>query len=489
MTKMQKGADGRPTHTSFISRSEGLRSPQHIESARHRVEVNSKTDEMTQHIEMMSHRKACIDLEKATKFITEVLQHEVVRNRELCMLICRLEEKEVETGRSLMEQAESNKQLWLEISALKKQLKAKDNALSEANQTVAFLKNELKDLHQQQQMNHWYTHTYTHTPADQLTPAQESLVWSEPLVSPDAQSPLVSSAGQRIVEALVSGVKEEYSADAGGYEESHHSVEAVDPKSELTFSAAAEAVDPKSELTFSSAADIKTEIIQGDEEMSTVAPVFSSESDQSSPDPASLAQLRGVSVVLVDCCRTQEQQGKDDENLRDGEEPKNRNGSSLSSSAIAAFPSISETPTPEMDRSKPSSCSVRGQTFPSQSPLRRPPHVHKRKRPLSCPQCGKTFLHAATLHAHQRVHTGRSHHCTYCPRNFLSEWDLKRHRRIHTGERPYHCAQCGKSFTRKDNLQSHQRIHLEERTYLCSHCGKGFTREDYLKKHQRIHTG
>ena len=31
-------------------------------------------DETSQHIDMMSHKQACIDLEKATQFITQVLQ-------------------------------------------------------------------------------------------------------------------------------------------------------------------------------------------------------------------------------------------------------------------------------------------------------------------------------------------------------------------------------------------------------------------------------
>ena len=77
--------------------------------------------------------------------------------------------------------------------------------------------------------------------SDQLTTAQESLVWSEPLVSSDAQSPLVLSShhslpvsssaesplvsshtlvsadAQRLLEAPVSGIKEEDADDGDEY--------------------------------------------------------------------------------------------------------------------------------------------------------------------------------------------------------------------------------------------------------------------------------
>ena len=50
------------------------------------------------------------------------------------MLIRRLEEREVETGRSLTEQAESNRQLKLKNDELQQHLEGKDNSLSQANQ-------------------------------------------------------------------------------------------------------------------------------------------------------------------------------------------------------------------------------------------------------------------------------------------------------------------------------------------------------------------
>ena len=50
------------------------------------------------------------------------------------MLIRRLEEMELETGRSLTEQAESNRQLKLKNDELQKHLEEKDHSLSQANQ-------------------------------------------------------------------------------------------------------------------------------------------------------------------------------------------------------------------------------------------------------------------------------------------------------------------------------------------------------------------
>lgn len=68
-----------------------------------------------------------------------VYQHEVTRNRELCVLVRRLEEREVETGRSLTEQAESNRQLQMKIDELQKHLEEKDNSLTQANQVCVYV--------------------------------------------------------------------------------------------------------------------------------------------------------------------------------------------------------------------------------------------------------------------------------------------------------------------------------------------------------------
>ncbi|XP_031419547.1 zinc finger protein 436-like isoform X2 [Clupea harengus] len=517
--------------------------PRKTPDARSTLQLDSEGET---HIDMMSHKQACLDLEKATQFITYALQHEVGRNQELCVLIRRLEEKEVETGRSLAEQAESNRQLKLKNDELQKHLEEKDNSLSQANQTVAFLKNELRDLHQQlrrQQSNHRTIQDVNESlqggesqfkdepmesyssplQSDQMTTAQESLVWSEPLVSSDAQSPLVLSShhslpvsssaesplvsshtlvsadaqrllvsshtlvsadAQRLLEAPVSGIKEEDADDGDEYNQPDRA-------------------DPGTEQTPPPAEDIKTELMQEQEDKSSIplvlcsktdlsptdpmslCPVLCSKTDLSPTDPMSLARLRSVSVVLVDYSRTQGRQRKDEENHT--EQPETRKRSSASSPEFPASPSISGT---EKEKCKNYSCSVCDKTFHFWTQFRLHQYGHTGRRPYCCALCGKRFTQKGSLKVHQRTHTGeRPYHCTLCGKSFTQEGNLKLHQRTHTGERPYHCTQCGKSFTREGSLKEHQRTHTGERPYHCTQCGKSFTREGILKEHQRTHTG
>ncbi|XP_048097830.1 zinc finger protein 436-like isoform X3 [Alosa alosa] len=469
-------------------------------------------DEIHQHLDM-SHKQACINLEKATQFITQAFQHEVGRNQELCVLIGRLEEREAETERSLTEHVQSNRQLTLKIEELQKLLEEKDNSLTQANQTVALLKIELRDV-QSQQSNHrpvqevkeWLQGGESQlkqmkTPSsplqsDQLRPVEETLLWSEPLISTNIQSSLVSSqepspllSSDEENPLVLSNAKSQLVLFDGQPSQLLVWTDSQDPVSGIKkeegsdrdgdYRQSVEGTDPRTEQTISSAADIKPVLLQG-QEKSNMAPVLCSKTDLSPSDQQALVQLRTVSVVLVDCCRTLGQQKTDDSNRK-------QPNTQASSSETPALPSMSHT---ETEKSKKHSCSVCGRNFHFRSQLRKHHYGHTGKRPHYCSLCGRGFTSLSDLKAHQRIHTGeRPYSCPQCGKSFGQRAHLKVHQHIHTEERPFLCTDCGKKFTCKGSLKIHQRTHTGERPFLCTDCGKKFTRKGNLKIHQRTHTG
>ncbi|KAG5277701.1 hypothetical protein AALO_G00090430 [Alosa alosa] len=130
----------------------------------------------------------------------------------------------------MTEQVESNKQLKLKIDELQKHLEQKHYSLTQANQQIKSPSPPVQ--------------------SDQLTAAEEPLVWSEQLVSPEVQSVLRSSDGQMPLVSpdgripLISGIKEENAVH--GYEECSQY----------------ERADCRVEYTVPSDADIKFEQIQ-----------------------------------------------------------------------------------------------------------------------------------------------------------------------------------------------------------------------------------
>ncbi|XP_048099602.1 zinc finger protein 135-like isoform X1 [Alosa alosa] len=467
-------------------------------------------DEIAQQMDR-NHKQACINLEKATQFITQVLQHEVVRNQELCVLICRLEEREAEASRSLTEQVDSNRQLRLQTDELQKRLETKDNSLTQANQTVALLRNELRVLRRQLQKLQCKDGTFQD--GNEWVEGGESKVKAE--VSSDGESPTVLFDDQKLLEGPLSGIKEKedtHGFDDHGYGEHRQS--------------AVETADPGAEETISAAEDIKTELIEEEEGQSNMTPILRLEMDLPSDDPVSLAQLCGGSVGLVDWARVQGQRGMEEEMRRwksDGDQSENRPcassfadplenpTSSWTQQTVASSSSSTELEEgrsfsyPPSDKSFSSQlkvhqrinsaqrqhhCVLCGQSFHYVGNLIKHQRTHTGERPYHCIECGKSFNREDSLKRHYRLHTGeRPYHCSQCGKNFTQLGSLRTHQNIHRGERPYHCTQCGKRFTHIGNLKIHQRIHTGERPYHCIQCGKSFTHEGNLKTHQRIHTG
>ncbi|KAG5278041.1 hypothetical protein AALO_G00094540 [Alosa alosa] len=107
----------------------------------------------------------------------------------------------------------------------------------------------------------------------------------------------------------------------------------------------------------------------------------------SSTDPEPLVQLRRVSVVLVDCCRTQGQLGKD----------------KYSKTGVG--------------------------------------HQCTAEKLIKCETCDERFNQVASLNKH----TGeRPFHCPECDKSLPQKKHIKRHQCVRTGGRLYDCPHCDK---------------------------------------------
>ncbi|XP_035261025.1 mitotic spindle assembly checkpoint protein MAD1 isoform X1 [Anguilla anguilla] len=112
--------------------------------------IHSKTNllQMAQEKKQMelSHKRARIELEKAAHISARDFEREVDRNQDLHTRIKKIEEKAAQAEKVLAEQTEMNKTLKKSIEAQNKRLEEKDSKISNANETLCALRDEIREL-------------------------------------------------------------------------------------------------------------------------------------------------------------------------------------------------------------------------------------------------------------------------------------------------------------------------------------------------------
>ncbi|XP_063049139.1 zinc finger and SCAN domain-containing protein 2-like isoform X5 [Engraulis encrasicolus] len=398
-------------------------------------------NELSHHVDA-NHIQACTDLEKASQFLTEALLSETQRSSALRRLIHRLEQRAAENGRSLSEQVESNRQLKLQVDELQKQLEDKDNSLTQAKQSISILKNELRELQQQQQQQQQQqSHQSSHRTIQDVTE------WLQ-----DGESQTIVASIVKEEESVLQnpgvGIKKEEDA-YDGY-----------PCMQI------EEDGITTEQTSYSSADIEVELPQVEDEMSDMAPVDSSEMSQSeSPDPA--RSLRSsMQLVKRSTSATQDQQATTSKDHQDGKRPNAGRGSHTGKLSFCAFCGRGLFKTAALKKHQ--------QDFHEADddvphPERDNQHEHTGEKLHQCDQCSKQFSLADRLSQHKLIHIpDKPHRCTECSKSFSHFGKLRVHLRSHTGEKPYQCGHCGKRFLHSQSLNRHLLTHTGEKPDTCS---------------------
>uniref|UniRef100_A0A6Q2YXD5 Mitotic spindle assembly checkpoint protein MAD1 n=1 Tax=Esox lucius TaxID=8010 RepID=A0A6Q2YXD5_ESOLU len=137
-------AQSNPLQRQYRQRIELLEAAEKVQSKTQQIHEDQEKRQMA-----MSHKRARIELEKVASLSARDLEREVDRNQELLGRIRRLEEREVESSKSLSEQVEANRALRRTQETLNLRIMERDAKLNASYQTVSILKDEIRELKQQ----------------------------------------------------------------------------------------------------------------------------------------------------------------------------------------------------------------------------------------------------------------------------------------------------------------------------------------------------
>ncbi|KAM8843000.1 mitotic spindle assembly checkpoint protein MAD1 [Synchiropus picturatus] len=96
----------------------------------------------------LSHKRARFELEKAASDNARDLEHEVNRNEELLGRIKKLEERETDAAKKILEHVEENHTLYKKLEGVNKKLEEREIKFNSANQSISCLRDEIRELKQ-----------------------------------------------------------------------------------------------------------------------------------------------------------------------------------------------------------------------------------------------------------------------------------------------------------------------------------------------------
>ncbi|XP_033943463.1 mitotic spindle assembly checkpoint protein MAD1 [Pseudochaenichthys georgianus] len=142
--RLSEGSAGSENlHSQYKRSMELLEAGERVHSNNRYLQLDEEKKQME-----LSHKRARYELEKAASDSARDLEHEVDRNQDLLGRLKKFQERETEAAKNLAEQVEANRALRKNMEGLNRKLEERDTRLNTANQTIIYLKDEIRELTQ-----------------------------------------------------------------------------------------------------------------------------------------------------------------------------------------------------------------------------------------------------------------------------------------------------------------------------------------------------